>query len=128
MNTAAANPKAWMRAALYPSLYVWYIFAASLDVLLTYAFIYRIGGEEVNLIAARLVERYEHWGLIGLKYSSVILVIGVCEVVGRRNLRTGRLLAIVAIVISAFPVGYGLLQLLAWLHFGGPGPENIPLE
>lgn len=128
MKTAAANPGVWMRAALYPSLYVWYIFAASLDVLLTYAFIYRIGGEEVNLVAARLVERYEHWGLIGLKYSSVILVIGVCEVVGRKSPRAGRSLAIAAIVISAFPVGYGLVQLLAWLHFGAPGPENVPLE
>lgn len=117
-----------MRAATYPAEYVWYIFASSLDIMMTYAIVYRLGGREVNAIAAHLVVKFAHWGLIGLKFSTVILVIAVCEIVGRKNERAGRMLAIVAVVLSALPVGYGILQLLAWVHFGGEGPAEVPPE
>lgn len=111
-------------AVLYPNLYVWYIFAASLDVMMTYAFIYKLGGIEMNRVADLLVDRFEHWGLIGLKFSTVILVVLICEIVGRRSFKTGRRLAVAAIIVSAFPVGYGIVALLAWMHFGGPGPTH----
>lgn len=106
---------------MYPNLYVWYIFASSLDIMLTYAIVFRLGGVEVNAVAAHLVEKFQHWGLIGLKFSTVLLVVGVCEIMGRKHERAGRRLAITAIVISSLPVGYGIVQLLAWLHFGGEG-------
>jgi len=108
---------------LYPNLYVWYIFASALDIMFTYAIIWKLGGREVNVVAARLVERFEHWGLIGLKFTTVILVIAICELIGARHPKLGRRVAIAAIVISAFPVGYGIVQVLAWLHWGGQGPH-----
>jgi hypothetical protein len=38
------------------------------------------------------------------------------------------MLALVAIILSALPVGYGILQVLAWMHFGGEGPGEVPLD
>lgn len=113
---------------LYPNHYVWYIFASALDIMFTYAIIWKLGGREVNVVAARLVERFEHWGLIGLKFTTVILVIAICELVGARHPKLGRRVAIAAILISAFPIGYGIVQVLAWLHWGGhhpPPPEAV---
>ncbi len=103
---------------LYPSHYAWYVLASSLDIILTYTIIYRLGGREVNAVAARLVERFEHWGLIGLKFATVIVVVATCEAVGRRRLVLGRRLVIAAIVLSAMPVGVGLVQIVAWLNHG----------
>lgn len=103
---------------LFPDFYVWYVFASALDVMVTYAILEHFNGWEVNALAARLVERYGHWGLILLKFSSVVVVIGVCELVGRARPRLGRGLAIAAIVMGALPVGIGLLQVAAWLGFG----------
>ncbi len=104
------------RPVLYPNLYAWYILASSLDIMLTYAIVWKFGGREVNAVAARLIERFEHWGLIGLKFATVVLVVAICELVGRRNPGLGRRLAIAAIGLSAFPVGAGLVQIFAWLH------------
>lgn len=104
------------RHVLYPDLYVWYVFASCLDIMLTYVIIGELGGREVNLVAGHLVERFGHWGLIGLKFSSVILVVGVCELVGRMKPHTGKSLAVLAIVLGAFPVGAGIVQIVAWMR------------
>lgn len=104
------------RGVLYPNHYAWYMFASSLDIMMTYAIIWKLGGREVNAIAARLVEHLGHWGLIVLKFATVIVVVGVCEFVGRRRPGLGRRLAVAAIVSSAFPVGYGVVQVAAWTH------------
>jgi uncharacterized membrane protein len=101
---------------LYPEHYLWYILASCLDILVTYVIVYRLGGAEVNLIANNLLALFGHWGLIGLKFATVILVVGVCEIVGRLRPTLGRGIAIAAIVISAMPVGIGLLQVFAWTH------------
>ncbi|GJQ29812.1 MAG: hypothetical protein HBSAPP03_16960 [Phycisphaerae bacterium] len=102
---------------LYPTQYVWYIFASTLDILMTYAIIWKLGGREVNAVARHFIEHYGgHWGLIILKYLTVVLVVAICESVGRRNGLLGRRLAVAAIIISAFPVGYGIVQVAAWTH------------
>jgi uncharacterized membrane protein len=106
------------KQALYPDHYAWYVFASSLDVMLTYFIIWRLGGREVNAVANHLVQQFGHWGLIMLKYSSVIVVVAICEWLGRADLSRGRRLAIAAIAISALPVGAGLVQIFAWLGWG----------
>jgi uncharacterized membrane protein len=102
---------------LYPNLYVWYVFASTLDILLTYTIIWKLGGREVNRVAQHFIEHHGHWGLIMLKYLSVMLVVAICESVGRKSESAGRRLALAAIVVSALPVGYGIVQVLAWAHF-----------
>jgi len=101
---------------LYPSLYAWYVLASCLDIVVTYAIVYRLGGSEVNAVANSLLQMFGHWGLIGLKFSTVILVVAVCELVGRRSTAWGQRLAKAAVVVSAFPVGAGLVQVFAWTH------------
>lgn len=102
---------------LYPSHYVWYLFASTLDILLTYAIIWKLGGREVNAVARHFIEHFGgHWGLIFLKYVTVVLVVAICESIGRKRFLLGRRLALTAIIISAFPVGYGIVQVWAWTH------------
>lgn len=110
------------RRVLFPDHYVWYVFASSLDILVTYSILEHFNGWEVNALAARLIDHFGHWGLIALKFSSVIVVVGVCEAVGRVRPRAARMLAVSAIVIGAMPVGVGLLQLAVWVGWGGAGP------
>lgn len=102
------------RAVLYPNLYAWYILAATLDVIVTHQILHHFQGTEVNKLADSLISRFGVAGMIGLKYASIIVVVLVCEFVGRRRYRLGRGLAIAAVCISSAPVGVGLLQLWAW--------------
>src|SRR5262245_51719109 len=78
MKPSVALPRGVRERALYPDHYVWYVIAATLDVLVTYVIIGQLGGREVNRVAGALVERFGHWGLIGLKYASVVLVVLIC--------------------------------------------------
>lgn len=104
------KPAPGKRALLYQDHYSWYLLAASLDVMVTTAIIEHFEGREVNKLANHLIEQYGLWGLVGLKFSTVIFVIMVCEYLGRRSYSRGRGLATLAIVVSALPVGLGLLQ------------------
>jgi len=99
---------------LYPNHYAWFILASTLDILVTHTILHYFGGWEVNAVAQGLIERFGVWGLVGLKYSSVIFVILVCEIQGKRNRARGAMLATAAVVIAAMPVGIGLMQIWAW--------------
>ncbi len=115
-----STPSSRARAAanlplLYPNHYAWYILAGTLDIIVTH-FILRLGGEELNGLADHLIERFGVWGLIGLKYGTVVLVVLICEAVGRVRPRWGRALASAAVVLSALPVGIGLLMVYGWTH------------
>lgn len=122
----AGRPTRLRRGVLYPNLYAWYILAATLDIIVTHQILHEFKGSEVNKLADLLIQRYGVVGMIGLKYSSIVLVVLVCEYVGRAHLRLGRRLAIAAIVISSLPVGIGLLQLWAWTHV--PMPASLYYE
>lgn len=103
------------RAVTYPDQYCWYILASTLDIIVTHKILTWFGGWEVNILADRLIDRLGLWGLILLKYATVIVVVGICDFIGQRNHAAGRRLANAAIVVAAFPVGVGLLQLLLWI-------------
>lgn len=111
MSEDQSNP-----VLLYTRQYVWYLLASVFDIVVTYIIVWRLDGSEVNVIANNLIEVLGHWGLVFLKFTTVVLVVGVCELVGRRREALGRRLAVAAIVISGFPVGYGALQVWAWTH------------
>lgn len=103
------------RHVLYPDYYCWYILAGAVDIMLTYIILERFDGSEVNQIANHMIKLAGLWGLILLKFSTVIVVVLICEYVGRRRRRLGKAVAIWAIAMSALPVGIGLLQLGAWV-------------
>jgi uncharacterized membrane protein len=100
------------RHVLYPDRYAWYVLASALDIIVTVAVLKHLGAREINTFAQRSIELFGTWGLIGLKFVSVILVVVICEYIGRSNERLGRRVATFAIVLSLFPVMAALGQVL----------------
>jgi len=90
----------------YQNAYVWLVFVSALDLFLTMLVLFWWTGREVNPIADAIIRHMGFGWTIVFKFALIVLVIVICEVVGRRNDRTGRMLAMVAIMISAFPVAY----------------------
>jgi uncharacterized membrane protein len=101
------------RPVLYPDQYAWYILASALDIMVTITVLVHLGAREVNMLAQRSIDLFGTWGLIGLKFLSVILVVGICEFVGRRRPRAGKRLATAAILISLIPVVSAAIQAAA---------------
>ncbi len=99
-------------AMRYPNAYVWLIFFSAMDVMLTWAILAR-GGREVNPLANEVIEAWGLNGAIIFKFSLMLLVVIVCEVVARSRAPLARTLAWAAVFISAIPVCYSLGLLLA---------------
>ncbi len=109
---ARPDPRPFMRRpTLYPALYSWYVFAASLDVLFT-GLILHEGGTEVNAVADWVIARWNLPGLAVFKFITVALVVVICEWIGRRRPATGLRLARWAVAVTAFPVLVGAYHLL----------------
>jgi hypothetical protein len=96
----------------YPNHYVWFVFLASLDIMLTWI-ILLLDGRELNPLADAVIRHLSLPGLVGFKFCLVVGVVVVAEVVGRRNNKAGRKLAEWFVAISAIPVVVALVQLLA---------------
>ena len=109
-ENAGSRPFLW-QPALYPLEYGWYVFLSSLDLLFTWM-ILRVGGREVNAIADWIIRNHDLRGLVLYKFALVIIVVLVCEIVGRHRPVTGLKLARWAIVLSAFPTVVGGVHLL----------------
>lgn len=90
----------------YQNAYVWLVFVSVLDLLLTMFVLYLWGGYEVNPIAAAIIDHMGFLWAIVFKFGLIVLVIIICEILGRRHDPTGRKLATVAVIISALPVAY----------------------
>ncbi len=96
----------------YPNSYTWLVFVSALDLILTMLVLYVWGGYELNPIAGAVIDTMGFMGAVALKFGIVILVIIICEVIGRRDDHSGQALAVGAIVISAIPVVYTFALLL----------------
>lgn len=96
---------------LYPRSYKWFVFISAVDVILTW-FILLLGGREVNVIADAVIAGAGLQGILIYKFCLVLLVVMICEVVGRRRPGVGRNLARAAIVITALPVVLSIAQLV----------------
>jgi hypothetical protein len=102
----------------YPNTYVWLVLVSALDIFLTLIVIYIWHGYEVNPIVAAIISHLGfHWAIV-FKLAIVVLVIIVCEVVGRKSDRTGRRLAVASVIVSTLPVAYTFALLLG----AGPAP------
>lgn len=102
---------------LYPKAYSTFVALAALDVVLT-AVILRLGGNEVNAIAAwviekaRSIEESGYTGMTFFKFATVLFVLVACEIVGRQRETLGRTLAQCAVVLNIVPVCIAVIQLL----------------
>lgn len=101
------------RHVLYPTQYAWYVLVSSLDLIMTNTVMHHFGAREVNTIADKAIQLFGFWGLIGLKFATVAVVVGICEFVGMRRPATGRKVAEWAVAISAVPVVLAMVQAIA---------------
>lgn len=101
------------RPVRYPKLYPWFVLLASLDVVLTWMLL-GLGGREANMLAAQIITGAGLTGAVALKAASVLTVVLICEVVGRRHDQAGRRLAFAAVGLSALPVAIGAAGLVEY--------------
>ncbi len=96
---------------LYQTAYKWFVYISAMDVILTW-FILLLGGSEVNVLADAVIAHTGLKGIIIYKFCLVVLVVVICEIVGRRRLRVGRNLARAAIAITSIPVILSIVQIM----------------
>jgi len=104
---------------LYPNIYVWYIFLAALDLMLTWIVLH-LDGLELNPLADLVIQ---HGGLpatVVYKFALVLVVVLVCEIAGQHSESLGRRLAGWAVAVTAVPVVLAFIQLAHDLLFSCP--------
>ena len=104
MKTTNSSP------VLYENHYTWFVLVSALDLMLTWV-VLQAGGREANALAATILTNYGLEGMVIFKFALVVLVIVLCEIVGRRNRDAGRKLASWAVALTCVPllVAVGLL-------------------
>jgi hypothetical protein len=122
-SSAPAAPRFFALPSMrYPNEYAWLLFVTTLDLLMTLLVLSWWAGEELNPVVAAVIETVGLGGAMAVKFATMLLVILVCEAVGRDDDRLGRHLAVAATVISGVPVVYTFGMLL-WVQ---PVPfENV---
>ena len=122
------TPAAPAGAVRYPNVYAWLVFLASLDILLTYLILNPVlfadnlemtesRGAEENAVAGWIIERWDLPGMVAFKFMLVLLVIWICEIIGRRRVETGRRLAEWAVAITTIPIIVALFQMGRDLYY-----------
>lgn len=103
------------REVLYPDLYIWFVLLSSMDIMLTWK-ILEYQGLEVNPIAALVIDYWGLPGAVGFKYALMVLIIVMCEVIGRERPVVGRRVITAGITLTAIVVtyAYGLLSWQIW--------------
>lgn len=96
----------------YQNAYTWLVLVSSLDLMLTMLVLYVWQGFEVNPVAQAIIDEMGFVWAIAFKFAIVVLVVVICEVIGRRDDRGGRTLAVAAVLINSIPVAYTFALLL----------------
>lgn len=116
VGEAHAPPFLSLPGLRFQEEYVWLLFLASMDVMLTWYILEKKDGEEVNPVARVVIEAWGLWGAIAFKFSLVLFVIVACEWVVRRRIRSAVFLVWFSLVVSVSPVLYsGILLAYHWL-------------
>jgi nitric oxide reductase large subunit len=123
----AGDLRGWSRGrggrwvARYPDLYAWLVLAGTLDILVTHTILRYFAGHEVNAVADGLIRQFGVWGMVALKYLTVIIFVLFCELVGTKRESAGLWLIRTGIAVAAMPVGIGFVQIYRWIN--GEPPE-----
>ncbi len=102
---------------LFPRMYWAYIALAAMDVLLT-TLILSTGGAELNAVGRAAFAWAGITGATMLKFTTVVVVLLICEYTGRLREETGRLIAYAAVSISIVPVTVGLIEVSDAIRYG----------
>jgi len=108
----SAGARFWRRPALYPDVYVWYVLFSALDIMMTWIILH-LDGVELNVLADWVIELGGLPAMVFYKFVLVMLVVAICEVVGRRRERLGRRLAKWSVAITVIPVAVAFAQLIS---------------
>jgi hypothetical protein len=100
------------RDVLFPNGYAWFVLVSALDVMLTWIVLW-FGGREANSLASVVLRRYGLVGMVSFKFALVVLVVVLCEWIGRYNDRVARRMAGFAVVVTCLPVVLAIALLLA---------------
>ncbi|HZK81975.1 MAG TPA: DUF5658 family protein [Humisphaera sp.] len=99
------------RKLIFQDAYVWLILVSALDIMCTWMILWN-NGVEINPLARRLIFLGPK-GLVIYKFMLIVFIIGLCEVVGRRNRKAAHILVTAAIGLTIIPVAIALAQLMA---------------
>lgn len=98
---------------LYPDTYVWLVFLASLDIMMTWIILSPpFYGYEVNWLANLVIRSGGLRATVLYKFGLIVLVILICEGVGRHRPQTGARLAAWCVALQCIPVVVAFAQLL----------------
>lgn len=95
----------------YQHAYTWFVFLSAMDLMLTWIILHQ-DGRELNPLAKWVIDTMNLWGLVGFKFSLVVIVVMLCEVVGYRRPRLGHFVACLAVAITSAPVTLGMFLLI----------------
>lgn len=95
----------------YPRPYAWFVVVSVLDILFTWT-VLLLGGKEVNAIADMVINYAGGKGIIIYKFCLIVLVMVLCEIIGRRRDRIGKKLAEWSVALTAIPVVLSIYQLI----------------
>ncbi|MCX5691842.1 MAG: DUF5658 family protein [Planctomycetota bacterium] len=114
----STTDKVIRRPVLYPNHYCWLVLLSALDIMLTHTILFKFKGTEyyaaeLNTFADWVIGKFGLWGAIGLKCASIVPVIIIIEIIGRRRPEQGRLFAACILAMSMVPVIVALVQLAA---------------
>lgn len=111
------QPFSLRHPVLYPNHYAWFVLLSSLDIMLTHTILNKFGKEfnprELNTFADWVIKNAGLWGAIGLKTFSIVTVVVIIEVIGRRRPPWGRTMANCVVAMAMVPVFVALVQLAA---------------
>lgn len=95
----------------YQRPYAWFVVLSVLDVMFTWT-VLLCGGQEVNAIADAVIGYAGAGGIVAYKFCLVVLVIVLCEAIGRRRDDIGRKLAEWSVAVTSIPIVLSLYQLV----------------
>ncbi len=124
--TPPPQPFTLRHPVLYPNHSAWFVLLSSLDIMLTHTILNTFGKEfnprELNTFADWVIKSAGLWGAIGLKTFSIVTVVIIIEVIGRRRPSWGKTMANCVVAMAIVPVFVALVQLaaVAFLPHNGP--------
>lgn len=106
------------RPVLFANHYCWFVLLSALDIMLTHTILFKFKelgyyAAELNTFADWVIKQFGLWGAIVLKSASIITVVIIIEVVGRRKFYTARTLAYCVVAMATVPVFAALVQMAA---------------